>query len=348
MDEYLAQQSFDDLVGVSVTARFDPSYRASPSLVPSLVTVAPRCGRFAGVPLAGVSSGEGSFGGRITSRWSRRANRFVRSCHRGARLSASVRRSMRTQNKDAVPKRSLTIGAVVNVLGEHYGPPLSLPTADPFELILWENVAYLAPPARRRQAFEQLKRTVGTAPEVILTAKQSALERVTARGILKTTFAAKLRECASIAVNEFGGDLGAVIRGPLDSAKRALRLFPGIGEPGAEKILLFTGQQALLAPDSNGLRVLLRLGLVREEKKSYSRTYAASRQVANDLPKEPSVMQEAHLLLQQHGQSLCKRGVPRCEQCPLTLVCAYARMTHGAPNKHLQPSAAGARMSRRG
>ena len=251
-----------------------------------------------------------------------------------------VRRSMRTQNKDAVPKRSLTIGAVVNVLREHYGPPLSLPTADPFELILWENVAYLAPPARRRQAFEQLKRTVGTSPEAILTAKQSALERVTARGILKSTFAAKLRDCASITVHEFGGDLGAVIHGPLDSAKRALRLFPGIGEPGAEKILLFTGQQALLAPDSNGLRVLRRLGLVREEKKSYSRTYAASRQVANDLPKEPSVMQEAHLLLQQHGQSLCKRGVPRCEQCPLTLVCAYARMTHGAPNERLQPTKA--------
>ena len=62
MDEYLAQQSFDDLVGVTVTPRFDPSYRASPSLVPPLVTIAPLCGRFASVPLAGVSSGEGSFG----------------------------------------------------------------------------------------------------------------------------------------------------------------------------------------------------------------------------------------------------------------------------------------------
>jgi hypothetical protein len=65
MDEYLAQQSFDDFVGVIVTARFDPSYRASPSLVPPLVTVAPLCGRFASVPLAGVSSGEGSFAGRF-------------------------------------------------------------------------------------------------------------------------------------------------------------------------------------------------------------------------------------------------------------------------------------------
>ncbi len=206
----------------------------------------------------------------------------------------------------------------------HYGPPAPLPTADPFELILWENVAYLAPPTRRREAFQELKSTVGTSPTAILTAKQQTLEGVTARGILKTTFALKLRECARIAVDEFAGDLSAAIRGPLGKAKRALRSFPGIGEPGAEKILLFTGQQALLAPDSNGLRVLVRLGLVREEK-SYSRTYAASRQIAEDFPANPSVLQEAHLLLQQHGQTLCKRSVPRCEACPLARECVYAR-----------------------
>jgi len=228
-----------------------------------------------------------------------------------------------------VPNQSFALGEAVRALKEHYGPPTPLPTADPFELVLWENVAYLAPPARRREAFEQLKRTVGTAPADILTAEQSALESVTAQGILKGTFAAKLRECASIAVNDFGGDLGAAIRGPLDEAKRALRSFPGIGEPGAEKILLFSGQQALLAPDSNGLRVLLRLGLVREEK-SYSRMYAASRQVAEDLPAEPSVMQEAHLLIEQHGKTLCKRGVPLCKVCPLAPECAYARMSHSA------------------
>ena len=230
----------------------------------------------------------------------------------------------------AVPKGSLTFREAVKVLRKHYGPPMGLPTADPFELVLWENVAYLAPPARRREAFEQLKLTVGTAPEVILAARQQALESVTARGILNSTFAAKLRECADIAVNEFDGNLKAVIRGPLDEAKRALQSFPGIGEPGAEKILLFTGQQALLAPDSNGLRVLVRLGLLREEK-TYSRTYAAARQVAKDLPAVASVMQEAHLLLQQHGQTLCKRSIPRCGPCPLALRCAYARRHPARP-----------------
>jgi endonuclease III len=250
-----------------------------------------------------------------------------------------AKQNTRELGRDGMTKKALlNLREAVRVLKQHYGSPTLLPTADPFELVLWENVAYLATPAHRRDAFELLRRTVGTDPKAILTAGQQVLEQVTARGILKSTFASKLRECAIIAIDNFGGDLGVVIQGPLESAKRALQSFPGIGEPGAEKILLFSGQQALLAPDSNGLRVLVRLGLVHEEK-SYARTYAASREVAKDLPAEPGVMQEAHLLLQQHGQTLCKRNFPNCAACPLAPACAYAAISHRVPDKRVQPTA---------
>jgi len=219
---------------------------------------------------------------------------------------------------------SLTLRRAVESLRKHYGPLAGPPTADPFGLILLENIAYLATPARRREAFRQLEQTIGTSPASITAATSLALERVTAHGILKGHFAAKLRECARIAVSDFGGDLDAVTRRPLNEAKRALRTFPGIGEPGAEKILLFAGQHALRAPDSNALRVLARLGLIQEEK-SYARMYAAGREAAANLPADPGVMQEAHLLLQHHGQTLCRRSAPRCEPCPLVRLCAYAR-----------------------
>ncbi len=235
-----------------------------------------------------------------------------------------------------MPTSSGTLRAAVRVLLKHYGPPAPPATSDPFELILWENVAYLAPPARRGDAFAELKRTIGTAPAAILKATKVDLERITSRGILKSTFAGKLRKCARIAVDKFGGDLGAAIQGPLESAKRALRAFPGIGEPGAERILLFAGRLATLAPESNGLRVLVRLGLVTEGR-SYSQTYAASREVAETLPAKPSVMQEAHLLLQQHGRTLCKRKAPLCDACPLAPSCVYALGRHGASGKGPQP-----------
>jgi endonuclease III len=168
-------------------------------------------------------------------------------------------------------------------------------------------------------------------------AKPQALESVTARGILEETFAGKLRECASIVLEKLDGDLAAVVRGPIDRAKRSLCLFPGIGEPGAERILLFSGREALLAPESNALRVLCRLGLVQEEK-SYAATYAAGRDVAKDLPAKPSVLQEAHLLLQQHGQVLCKRSAPRCEECPLFPACEYAAASRSAREQRVAQS----------
>jgi endonuclease III len=222
-----------------------------------------------------------------------------------------------------VADEPFSLGAAVKLLRQHYGVPVKPPTTGAFELILLENVAYLATPAGRREAFEQLKRTVGTSPEAILAAEKQALEGVTARGILKSTFAEKLRECARIALEEFGGDLEEVVRRPIEKAKRALRSFPGIGEPGAEKILTFTGRQVLLAPESNGLRVLVRLGLVQDDK-SYAKMYAAARQPARDLLADPNTMQEAHLLLHHHGLTLCKRSEPRCGECPLAAGCTYA------------------------
>jgi hypothetical protein len=65
-------------------------------------------------------------------------------------------------------------------------------------------------------------------------------------------------------ITVFSGPTGAA-----SEARRALQKFPGIGAPGADKILLFTKTHALPALDSNGLRVLVRLGLAKEAK-SYS------------------------------------------------------------------------------
>ena len=217
----------------------------------------------------------------------------------------------------------LTLPGVIKRLLGLYGRQSPPGATDPFELIVLENVAYLAPPERRKEAFEELRRTVGLSPRDILQAKARSLQRVTSRGILKSTFAGKLRECARIVVEEFGGDLRPHLRGPIASAKAALRRFPGIGEPGAEKILLLSGRHSFLAPDSNALRVLVRLGLVRQGA-TYAKTYAAARQAATSHAGASKAMVQAHLLLQRHGRSLCKRRAPACDDCPLEPECAHA------------------------
>ena len=219
---------------------------------------------------------------------------------------------------------SRQLPAAIATLRRSYGRPRTLPRRDPFEWVLYENIAYLTTPARRDAAFALLAATIGTTPEALLAAKRSELERVTAHGILKQRFAEKLRECARIALDRFGGNLRAALSGPERDAARALRRFPGIGVPGADRILLFCGLAMHLAPESNGLRVLARLGFI-DPAAGYAHMYRASRTLEQQLPEKIAARREAHLLLQRHGQTICLRAAPRCGECPLSSGCRHAR-----------------------
>jgi endonuclease III len=227
---------------------------------------------------------------------------------------------MRTGTMTRIP-----LPQVVQRLQAHYGQ-LKIPRlSGPWEMILWENVAYLADDERRREAFQTLRKRVGTEPGQVLSASDEVLLEVTGHGILADQFTKKLQKCAKIVLEEFDGDLRPVLKLPFLKAKKALQKFPGIGEPGAEKILLFTRSHAVLALESNGLRVLLRLGF-GEEKKSYFATYRlVQKAVEEGIDKDYSWLIEAHLLLRHHGQDLCKRSKPECGKCPLASDCEFCQ-----------------------
>ena len=217
---------------------------------------------------------------------------------------------------------------VIAVLEKHYGrvqPPVM---RDPFGLIIWENIGYLVDDHRRRAAFEELEKKVGLTPAAILAASLSELTRIAkVGGIHEGLRAQRLKEIAYITMNEFDGDLSSVFKLSLPKAVKALKQFPSIGQPGAEKILLFAGAHPLLALDSNGLRVLLRLGF-GEEKKSYSASYkSVQASLENQIGDNREFLIAAHQLLRQHGQELCKRSNPRCAECPVRKVCEYFLQT---------------------
>jgi endonuclease-3 len=202
-------------------------------------------------------------------------------------------------------------------------------SSDPFDLILWENVAYLANDERRARAMGQLRQTVGTRPQDIVRATPQELADVGGLGILPKNSAEKLRRSAEIAVDEFDGDLRPILELPIPEAKRALRRFPGIGEPGAEKILLLTRRHAFLAPDSNALRVLVRLGFCPPDL-SYAKTYAAAREIAAiQLSGDIDRLVAAHHVLRRHGQVTCKVKMPRCDECVLRSDCPFAASLSG-------------------
>ena len=219
---------------------------------------------------------------------------------------------------------------VVEALSSLYGPPPPPVSTDPFELVLWENVAYLASDERRAEAMECLRRTVGTTPQQIRAASAEGLAEAVGKGILPSHSEAKLRRAADVAIDEFGGDLSGILNLPPKQAKGALQRFPGIGEPGADKILLQLRRHPSVAVESNGLRVLVRLGCCPDGI-SYSATYAAARELAEDvLGDDFDVFMLARHVLRRHGQETCRRAAPRCAECVLGESCNYAAALEGA------------------
>jgi hypothetical protein len=132
-------------------------------------------------------------------------------------------------------KPTITFSKLVDKLQRHYGCPAPPPSTDPLELIIWENIAYLASDKRRAEALASLQQTIGTHPKEILAAQHSALAAIGKAGKLPDISAEKLLTIAKIAYEEFDSDLRAAIKKPLPQAKKALKRFPGIGDPGAEK-----------------------------------------------------------------------------------------------------------------
>lgn len=223
-----------------------------------------------------------------------------------------------------MPAAPTKLSRIVAALRRAYGPPAP-PLSDPFALVLHENVAYLADDAKREEAFRMLREATALSPARIATASRETLHAIARKGILAEDRVERLREIAVIALEEFGGDLVEVVRRPPKEALKALRKFPSIGAPGAEKILLFCGRLPVLALESNGLRVLLRLGYGKEEK-SYSASYASAQKAAQaELPRTFAPLVEAHQLLRRHGQEICRRSVPLCERCTVSRDCAYFR-----------------------
>lgn len=217
------------------------------------------------------------------------------------------------------------LAQILTHLRRQHGAPELPPARGPFELVLWENACYLLPDERRREVFEGLREQVGLTPAAILAADRDLLLRWAKRGGMRPeTRVFRWLEIARICRDQFQGDLDRVLALPWDEAKKALKQFPNIGDPGADKILMFCGIAPGLPLESNGLRVLVRVGYGREHLRNYGRMYKSVQEaIDTELPKGAARLSEAHLLLRAHGRQICRINQPHCGDCAASALCAY-------------------------
>jgi len=210
-------------------------------------------------------------------------------------------------------------------LKKRYGEPALPPARGPFELVMWENACYLLSDQRRAAVFEGLRQQVGMDAASIWKAPGEVLLPLAKMGGMRPeTRVFRWREIARIVNSQFAGNLDAILQMPYAQAKRALHQFPNIGQPGAEKILMLCGMSAGLPLESNGLRVLQRVGYGRLQK-NYGATYRSIQEaLAGQLPRDAASLTRAHLLLRHHGKTICRNNKPLCGECPVAPECAFA------------------------
>ena len=227
------------------------------------------------------------------------------------------------------------LAEILDSLEKRYGAQKLAGPNNPYEMIVFVNCGYPATDLSCTKGYEPLKAEVGTTPDQILKALSAKIAKLTKdAGMFPELRAERLKLIARITNENFGGDLNwAVERMMKDKntpqerrerrVKSALKEFPVIGEPTADKIMLFAGLAPVAAVPSAQTGVPQRIFFGTEDK-NYGKGYRAAQEfMTAELPQDFAARQRAYLLLKKHGQEICKRTKPKCDICPVSAACLY-------------------------
>jgi endonuclease III len=216
------------------------------------------------------------------------------------------------------------IPELLDRLESFYGPQQPSWPTDPYLFLVWWHCGYPASDTACAKGWAVLAKTVGTSPEAILAASPEKLAAaLRPGGMVPEIRALRLKQIAARVKDQLVGDLLTALHGPLDQARKELKKFPNIADPGVDRILLFARIAPVAAIPSNCPHVLVRI-LHGMERENYGVTYReAQHAIESEIPPTFDSRTRAYLLLKQHGQTTCKRTNPKCDQCPVNTNCAY-------------------------
>ena len=217
------------------------------------------------------------------------------------------------------------ITELLDNLEAFHGPQAPNWPTDPYLFLVWWHCGYPASDLSCARGWESLTNNIGVDPGSLLASNPKELAAaLKPGGMVPELRALRLREIAERVHRQFSGDLLARLKElSIAEVRAALKKFPGISDPGADRILLFAGISPVAAVPSNCPHVLARIQAGRE-RENYGRTYHdVQEMIASGTPAEFDARSRAYLLLKCHGQLICKRTNPKCNGCPIATSCAF-------------------------
>ena len=202
-----------------------------------------------------------------------------------------------------------------------YGEQPWFPVEDPFALLIGTILSQNTNDKNRDRAFAQLKQTIPITPSSMATADIRTLQKAIRSAGLWRIKATRIRQVARKVLDEYGGDIDQVIRGPLETARSSLLALPGIGYKTTDILLLCYGRHPVIPLDTHCLRVSQRLGY------GNGKDYEATRKrLQQPFSNDPRALYQLHIGIITHGRQICHARRPKCIECMLKPKCPSADM----------------------
>jgi len=133
--------------------------------------------------------------------------------------------------------------------------------------------------------------------------------------------ARKLHAFCEAVLFDCGGSIDELLAGPPADVRARLLGIWGIGPETADAMTLYAARKTTFVVDAYAYRIFERLGCPPGQRRyDVYREFFLQR-----LGDDVTVLNEWHALLVRHGQQVCRKTRPLCEECPLLDRCDFGR-----------------------
>ena len=203
--------------------------------------------------------------------------------------------------------------AIFDLLLARFGPQHWWPADSPFEVLVGAVLT-------QNTSWQNVKRAIDVLRD------HGCLSFVALDSMAVENLAALIRPCGYHSVkakrlknllamlrHEYAGEVTAIARDTLPTARNKLLAVSGVGPETADSILLYAAGHPTFVVDAYTHRVFSRHFLVPEES-GYEEIQDAFMAA---LPTEAALFNEYHALIVELGKQFCKKRRPLCAACPL-------------------------------
>lgn len=185
-------------------------------------------------------------------------------------------------------------------------PTTELDYENTFQLVVATLLSAQCTDKRVNMVTPSLFERYPTAKEMA-TASQSEIYAIIKSVTYPNSKSGHLLELSKMIVHDFNGNV--------PDNREDLQQLPGIGRKSANVILSVAFGQPAMPVDTHVFRVANRLGLVQNAKNPLD----TEQQLVAHFPEH--YLSHAHHWLILHGRYVCTARNPKCETCPLQLIC---------------------------